>query len=155
MEEVPSEKPIPRYLQPTLSLQTQSSAHSEIERVANSFRTGTFYSVKRLPSNIRPGAVAASKLVNIAESKTSFRDTPYRACVTEKYFTPLQYSRTEYNKIAEIERDEHQHQRITEQSFSRKPFAYASSQVRLKNEEIFGGIDYTFPILGGIYISIE
>eukprot|EP00602_Paraphysomonas_sp_CaronLab_P003943 CAMPEP_0185018454 /NCGR_PEP_ID=MMETSP1103-20130426/1171_1 /TAXON_ID=36769 /ORGANISM="Paraphysomonas bandaiensis, Strain Caron Lab Isolate" /LENGTH=293 /DNA_ID=CAMNT_0027548267 /DNA_START=393 /DNA_END=1274 /DNA_ORIENTATION=+ len=72
----------------------------------------------------------------------------YKANTINHYFTPLSYARTEYNKIAENEREEAQFQRLTTLSFSRKPFTYASSRVRLKNEDIFGNEEYKYPVLG-------
>lgn len=50
--------------------------------------------------------------------------------------------------MAENEREEAQFQRLTTLSFSRKPFTYSSSKVRLKNEDIFGNEEYKYPILG-------
>lgn len=118
-EQTHEEESIPRYQKGTMASQVSSSSHAEVERIANSFRTNSFHSVKKLPSKFKPGAIEASKLRNIANSKISYRDQPYQAEVIKKYFTPLQYSRTEYNKINEIIRSEKLFRRITEQSFSR------------------------------------
>jgi hypothetical protein len=139
---------IPGYLRQTVSSMTTSSCSSESERIAKSFRSGSFYSIKKLPTRLLPGVVDESRKVNIAESLSNKPFAPYKASVVPVYFTPITYSRTEYNKLAENEREEAQFQRLTTLSFSRKPFTYSSSKVRLKNEDIFGNEEYKYPILG-------
>ena len=143
-----SENQIPGYLRHTLSSLTTSACSSESERIMKSFRGGSFYSIKQLPSRLVPGGINESRRVNIAKSLSNKPTNTYRAHIVPTYFTPITYSRTEYNKVAENEREEAQFQRLTTLSFSRKPFTYSSSKVRLKNEDIFGNEEYKYPILG-------
>jgi hypothetical protein len=139
---------VPGYLRQTVSSISTSNCASESERIAKSFRSGTFHSIKKLPSRLVPGGVEESRRVNIAQSLSNKPVTTYKAHTVPVYFTPITYSRTEYNKLAENEREEAQFQRLTTLSFSRKPFTYSSSKVRLKNEDIFGNEEYKYPILG-------
>jgi hypothetical protein len=138
----------PGYLRQTVSSITTSSCSSESERIAKSFRGGSFYSIKKLPARLLPGVIDESRKLNIAESLSNKPLATYKARTVPVYFTPITYSRTEYNKLAENEREEAQFQRLTTLSFSRKPFTYSSSKVRLKNEDIFGNEEYKYPILG-------
>lgn len=144
----PNENQIPGYLRHTLSSLTTSACSTESERIQKSFRSGSFYSIKQLPSRLVPGGINESRRVNIAKSLSNKPTNIYRAHIVPNYFTPITYSRTEYNKVAENEREEAQFQRLTTLSFSRKPFTYSSSKVRLKNEDIFGNEEYKYPILG-------
>lgn len=139
---------VPGYLRQTVSSMSTSSCSSESERITKSFRSGSFYSIKKLPSRLIPGGVDESRKVNIAKSLSEKPVCTYKAHTVPVYFTPITYSRTEYNKLAENEREEAQFQRLTTLSFSRKPFTYSSSKVRLKNEDIFGNEEYKYPILG-------
>jgi hypothetical protein len=139
---------VPGYLRQTVSSISTSNCASESDRIAKSFRSGSFYSIKKLPSRLVPGGVEESRRVNIAQSLSNKPVATYKAHTVPVYFTPITYSRTEYNKLAENEREEAQFQRLTTLSFSRKPFTYSSSKVRLKNEDIFGNEEYKYPILG-------
>jgi hypothetical protein len=139
---------LPRYLNATVASMSMNSANSESDHIAKSFKGGSHYSIKKLPNQFIPGGILESRKVSIANSLAAKPDRIYKPSVTTKYFTPITYSRTEYNKVAENEREEAQFQRLTTLSFSRKPFTYASSRVRLKNEDIFGNEEYKYPILG-------
>jgi hypothetical protein len=139
---------VPRYLSHTLSSSSVNSAAAETERITRSFRSGNFYSIKKLPTKFAPGGVEDARKKNIAKTLSDKPISTYKAKVTASYFTPFTYCRTEYNKLKENEREEAQYQRLTTLSFSRKPFTYASSKVRLKNEDLFGDEEYKFPVLG-------
>ena len=123
-------------------------AAAEAERITRSFRSGNFYSIKKLPTKFAPGGVEDSRKKHIAKTLSNKPSSTYKARITDSYFTPFTYSRTEYNKVKENEREEAQYQRLTTLSFSRKPFTYASSKIRLKNEDLFGDEEYKFPVLG-------
>lgn len=139
---------VPRYLSQTLSSSSVNSAAAETERITRSFRSGNFYSIKKLPTKFTPGGVEETRKKIIAKTLSEKPLNTYKAKVTASYFTPFTYCRTEYNKLKENEREEAQFQRLTTLSFSRKPFTYATSKVRLKNEDLFGDEEYKFPVLG-------
>ena len=66
----------PRFMNQTFS-QTQMAlggSYSEAERVRNSFRTGSFWSLKKLPAKIEPGEV--SKLRTQQTTKNLMRSSP-------------------------------------------------------------------------------
>lgn len=146
-EEAPAS--VPRYLNHTFcSKCSGSSQHAEIERVANSFRSCNFLSLNALPTTIKPGGIEESRRKRISSGRSSKPEHIHRMRVNKDYFTPITYSRDEYMKVAADEKMERHYKQLTSLSFSRKPFTYATSRIRLKNEDIFGDEKYKFPVLG-------
>ena len=139
----------PRYLRHTFSSKSSgSSQHAEIERVANSFRSSNFLSLHALPASLRPGGIEESRRTRISSGRSSKPEHIHRVKTNKEYFSPITYSRDEYMKVAADDKMEQQHKQLTSLSFSRKPFTYATSRIRLKNEDIFGDEKYKFPVLG-------
>lgn len=142
----------PRYLSHTYSSKSSgSSQQAEVERLVNSFNSSNFLSLHKLPSSFRPGAIEESKRKNISSGRSSKPENVYRAerkSIQSGYFTPVTYSRDEYMKATTNDKTERQYKELTSLSFSRKPFTYATSRIRLKNEDIFGDEKYKFPVLG-------
>ena len=119
--------------------------------MVNSFRGSNFLSLHKLPATIKPGAIEESKRKSISSGRSSKPESVYRSqskSVQSGYFTPVTYSRDEYMKVNKNDKTERQYKELTSLSFSRKPFTYATSRIRLKNEDIFGDEKYKFPVLG-------
>lgn len=144
-----------RYLSATFSSRSSgSSQHGEAQRIVSSFGGASFHSLHKLPAQLRPGGVEESRRRNISSGRSAKPEQVQRHQGSSSssggggLFAALSYSRDEYKKTQRDAEAERQFKELTELSFSRKPFTYATSRVRLKNEDIFGNEAYTFPVLG-------
>mmetsp|Transcript_13250 Transcript_13250/g.21699 ORF Transcript_13250/g.21699 Transcript_13250/m.21699 type:complete len:425 (+) Transcript_13250:72-1346(+) len=148
-QELEAKQAMSLYLkQSTISSSNVTNQQDEASRIRNSFSGVHFSSVKTLPSLFKPGAVTESRRVNANNNINSLSDTAPRGkkpVTTNGMFSPLKYKSSEYKKEIADKRENERVKRINGLAFSRKPFTYTSSPLRLKNEDLFGDETYSFP----------
>lgn len=132
----------------TISSSNLTNQQEEASRIRNSFSGVHFTSVKTLPSVLKPGSIAETRRVNAHNNINSIVDSSHRGrkpVTTDGMFSPMRYQSSEYKKEIADKRENERVKRINGLAFSRKPFTYTSSPLRLKNEDLFGDETYSFP----------
>ena len=56
------------YMNPTMASVLPPYLYSEIERVKNSYRTGSYNTIKKLPTRLQPGQIRQTRKQNITEN---------------------------------------------------------------------------------------
>ena len=143
-----SKKRVESFSAPTFSSSIQPSLHSETERVINSYRSGSFCSLKKLPSKLKAGEVESLRIKNICRNRCSNPGDAFKASKVNSYFSPLQYQFSDYSKLETQNKTELEYNNLRMQSFSRKPFSYPSRRIKLKNEDIFEDSNFKYPEIG-------
>ncbi len=152
---------IPHYLKPTFSSTLPPYTHGEIERVTNSFRSGSCWSLKKLPATIKPGEIQYTMNQNTTTNLLPLQRDIMK--ITKKppsktaagLFGEVVHIGTEFTKFNQLERADKEGKRIQMESFCRKPFKVISKQVH-KTEDLFGDANnYTPSILGPSSGSID
>eukprot|EP01032_Pedospumella_encystans_P009879 gene9879-11593_t len=148
-EEVKLDEKQPNYLQPTMASVLPPFLGGETERVRNSYRTGSYNTIKRLPDQIQPGHIRQNRKQHITEnlllnSNNVFKPTSIKR--NEPFHRP-QYIGTDFDKMKNVNRYWQDEERVQTDSLSRKPFVI-TSRIRSKTEDIFHDPEYKFPGMG-------
>ena len=139
---------LPHYSHSTASSQSPAYANSEVEKIKNSYQCGNFSRLRNLPAVLAPGNVQAATTQHIHESRIHKPQKTYQAPVVPRSFSPLVYNHSNYSRPQQLQKEEREYHRLVTESFSRKPFACASSRIRLKNEDLFENETFVYPNLG-------
>ena len=131
--------------QSTVASSNVTCQYEEAARIKNSFSGVHHSSVKSLPRSFKPGAVAECRKKNATNNLNKVEKTKIGRR-DDGLFSPLRYGASEYKKEVADKRESDRVKRIHGLAFSRKPFTYASSPIRLKNEDLFGNETYAFPV---------
>jgi hypothetical protein len=151
----------PHYLKPTFSSTLPPYTHGEIERVTNSFRSGSCWSLKKLPASIKPGEIQYTMNQNTTSNLLPLQRDIMK--ITKKppsktaagLFGEVVHIGTEFTKFNQLEKADKEGKRIQMESFCRKPFKVISKQVH-KTEDLFGDANnYTPSILGPSSGSVD
>ncbi len=141
--------PLPGYLQPTFSSKTTSYLHAEVERVTNSYRTGSFWSLKKLPDKIEPGKIQTLRIKwqndNLAVKSNNF---VVRSSPSSLPSNRLEYIGTDYHKNEFINRQNLEENRLRLEGSSKKAFFPASNRIKDKFEDIFENPNFQYPYMG-------
>jgi len=148
-EEVKLTEKQPNYLQPTMASVLPPFLGGETERVRNSYRTGSYNTIKRLPDQIQPGHIRQNRKQHITEnlllnSNNVFKPTSIKR--NELLHRP-EYIGTDFDKMKNVNRYWQDEERVQTDSLSRKPFVI-TSRIRSKTEDIFHDPEYKFPGMG-------
>jgi hypothetical protein len=95
--------PVPSYMHPTLASVLPPYLQGEVERVQNSYRTGSYNSIKKLPATLQPGQIRETRKHQITEnlllnSNTVFKPSSNR---NEPFQRP-EYIGTDYDKMKNL-----------------------------------------------------
>ena len=125
--------PHPGYLRPTLA-QTMAvdPQFVESQRIQNSYRSHTWWSVKQLPDTIEPGSVQAEMKTHALKNQlgSMFTSGPegvgihsFKVGGTKtQYFNPLSYIPNDFDKPNLLRKAQLEEERNLNASFSKKPF---------------------------------
>ena len=130
------------YLNPTFSSSVQPTAFGVTERVINSYRTGSYLSLKKLPNKLSPDEVETSRIANINYNRVVRPEQAFKGAKGGDYFHPLKYQYSDFGKSESLNKLDEEFKNLRIQSFSRKPFRYSSSRLKLKHEDIFEDSNY-------------
>jgi len=139
----------PHYLNPTFASTMPPYLHGEVERVANSFRSGSMWTLKKLPVKIQAGSISNSRRENMIQNVvTKVKEKPKMKMDPTGCFTPVTHIATVYEKDKWIQKCEADDERVRIEAFSRKPFMTTNRFVH-KCEDSFGErAAYPLNILG-------
>jgi len=148
-EEIKSEEKLANYMQPTMASVLPPFLCGEVERVRNSYRTGSYNSIKTLPDQIQPGSLRQTRKQHITEnllinSNNVFKPSSIKR--NEPFHRP-EYIGTDFDKMKNLNKYWVDEEKIQTDSLSRKPFVI-TSRVRSKTEDIFHDPEYRFPGMG-------
>lgn len=149
---------VPSYLMPTVSSTLPPYQHGEVERIRNSYSTGSCWTIKKLPNKLEPGTVQSIRKKHTVEN----------LILTEKYnfkpstrlrdfaFHPHTHITMNYEKASYINKHAVDAEKVRTDSYSRKPFV-VSSRIRFKFEDIFDNPNFVYPNMGpgGVKADIE
>lgn len=147
--EIKNEEKLASYMQPTMASVLPPFLCGEVERVRNSYRTGSFNTIKKLPSQIRPGHIRQTRKQQITEnllisSNNVFKPTSIKK--NEPFHRP-EYIGTDFEKMKNLNKILMEEEKVQTDSLSRKPFV-TTSRIRSKTEDIFHDPEYRFPGMG-------
>ena len=138
---------IPSYAGPTLASSRPDCANDELDRIRNSYRTGSCYSLKNLPSKLKSGAVSKLRQERILDNRMSsgIRKDPPK--FQSGYFRPFEYQYSDYDKARMSEKNEEAEKQIQRTSTGRRPFSIPN-RMKSKLEDAFGDTEYQVPYMG-------
>jgi len=119
----------PRYLQPTFAsaLMPISTNYGEGERVRNSFLSGSFWSLKKLPSKLEAGEVNTIRRehtsTNLLKKKKKAVKANGQGAWGGPLDIPIPYYGTPMDRADDIKRENTEQEKLRIDSFSRKPFS--------------------------------
>ena len=125
----------PRFMNPTFSgaQPARSGGYNEAERVRNSFRTGSFWTLKKLPAQIEPGEISKQRKVQTSQNLVVRPDhakllsfSGPLSCRAEKYIG------TEFNKPDLLRKLRVDEEKYRSDAFSRRVFTVPASQASHK-----------------------
>jgi hypothetical protein len=129
---------VPRYLLSTTASSLPPYLHSESERVRNSYRTGSYSSLKKLPDKLQCGQIDLHRKQQVIDNLITLPEHTFRpaaTCKTQTTFQPFHHVGSDYNKEAMMKKDLIEEEKIRIDSYARKPFV-TSSRIRSKYEEM-------------------
>lgn len=148
--DIPPSAPVPHYLTPTFSSNLPPYLHGEVERVTNSFRSGSMWTLKKLPVKLEAGAITNSRRENMTHNLVP-KPKAQPAKVKKDpmgCFAPVTHIGTVYEKDKWIQKCQADDERVRIEAFSRKPFMTTNRFVH-KCEDSFGErAAYPLNILG-------
>lgn len=133
------------YMHPTVSSSLPAYLHGEIERVRNSYRTATFWSVKKLPDKLEPGEVLKMRRQHVVDNLVQTSANVFRPASllrAHDFGYPLHHG-TDYDKLENLHKIAVEEEKMRIDSYSRKPFV-VSSRNRAKFEDIFND-EFQYP----------
>ena len=81
----------PRYLKKTFASLIPEGEMVEFDRIRSSFRTGSWSSIKKLPAELKSGAIQNRRKLDIIENRLRKPDNVASFPSSQKYFTNLSY----------------------------------------------------------------
>lgn len=137
------------YMAPTMASVLPPYLCGEVERVRNSYRTGSYNSIKQLPTNLQAGQIRQTRKQHITEnllinSNNVFK--PASVLKNEPFHKP-EYIGTDFEKMKNLHKYLLDEEKVQTDSLSRKPFVI-QSRIRAKTEDIFHDPEYRFPGMG-------
>eukprot|EP01039_Chlorochromonas_danica_P007112 gene7112-7864_t len=140
---------IPSYLLPTVSSTLPPYQHGEIERIRNSYRTGSCCTIKKLPNALQSGAIQSLRKKQIVENLILAHEQPFKPSsrLKDHVFTPHSHITMNYDKTSYINKHVVEEEKVRTDSYSRKPFV-VSSRIRFKFEDIFDNPNFVYPNMG-------
>jgi hypothetical protein len=142
----------------TVSSNLPPYQHGEIERIRNSYSTGTFRTIKKLPNCMETNAVQCISKKYTLENRILTCEKNFKPASRLKAhdFHPQRHITMNYEKGSYINQYVVEEEKIRTDSYSRKPFV-VSERIRGKFEDIFGNPNYAYPKMGpgGIKIDLE
>lgn len=149
---------IPSYLLPTVSSTLPPYQHGEIERIRNSYRTGSCCTIKKLPNTLQSGAIQSLRKKQIVENLILAHEQPFKPSsrLKDHVFTPHSHITMNYDKTNYINKHVVEEEKVRTDSYSRKPFV-VSSRIRFKFEDIFDNPNFVYPNMGpgGLKVPME
>jgi len=142
-----------RYANPTFVSSLPKYERGESERIKNSFKRGSMYNIRNLPTKLAPGNVDNNKHLQIASNLASKPSSTYRANVLPHTFSKLAYQYNEYDKEQDLHKCNIEEERVKVDCWSRKPFT-TTARAKLKHEEVFKDANYKFPESYGEYKGV-
>jgi hypothetical protein len=142
-------KPPPSYTKPTMASVLPPYLCGEVERVRNSYRTGSYCSIKRLPVNLASGQIRQTRKQHITENLLINSNNVFKpaSILRNELFQRPEYIGTDYDKMKNLHKYLQDEEKVQTDSLSRKPFVI-QSRIRSKTEDIFHDPEYRFPDMG-------
>lgn len=145
-QQLPPQQPTAGYLRSTFASSLPTFCeHREVERVTNSFHSGSCWSLKKLPSQIAPGKIHLS----MHKNATSNLLPTVKPIPSENQSKKYGYYKAEdFYKNRIVENNHLEEGRIVTETFCRKPFITSSRQIHF-TEDLFGeSCSYPTSLLG-------
>jgi uncharacterized protein YozE (UPF0346 family) len=142
-----------RYATPTFVSSLPKYERGESERIKNSFKRGSMYNIRNLPTKLAPGNVDTNKHMQIAANLASKPTSTYKANVLPHSFSKLAYQYNDYDKEQDLHKCNIEEERVKVDCWSRKPFT-TTARAKLKHEEVFKDANYKFPESYGEYKGV-
>jgi hypothetical protein len=103
-EQKPPEPP-KNYMNPTMASVLPPYLCGEVERVRNSYRTGSYNSIKKLPTNIQPGQIRQTRKQHITENLLINSNNVFKpAANRNEPFHKPEYVGTDFDKMKNMHR---------------------------------------------------
>lgn len=138
----------PRYLNPTVSSNTVGYRNAEVECIANSYRAGSYCSLKKLPDKIAAGEICQQKLRLTSENLFAKPSSEFVVRTNSTKITDFDYMGTDYQKFDDLKRNRQEENRLRIEGNSKKPFVPSSCKIKDRYEDMFENIGYRFPYMG-------
>lgn len=95
--------PLANYMQPTMASVLPPYLQGEIERVRNSYRTGSYNSIKRLPTSLLPGQIRENRKQHITENLLLNSTNVFKpSSIKNEPFQRPEYIGTDYDKMKNL-----------------------------------------------------
>lgn len=137
------------YMTPTMASVLPPYLCGEVERVKNSYRTGSYNSIKKLPTNLEAGQIRQTRKQHITENLLINSNNVFKpsSILKNEPFHKPEYIGTDFDKMKNLHKYVQDEEKIQTDSLSRKPFVI-QSRIRAKTEDIFHDPEYRFPGMG-------
>ena len=141
--------PPPLYMRQTFSGAQPAGANNfaEADRVRNSFRSGSLWSVKKLPKSMKSGEVTKERLKQTKTNLTTVKPVKHLAEPGPLSIRAEKYVGTSYDKVDTLHKLDVDEKKFQMEFFSRKPFSIPVGSSKVKSD---GFIDPDFGPGGGI-----
>jgi hypothetical protein len=140
---------VPRYQRPTFASELPISSNMERERLVTSFGIGSCHEIRRLPTKLRAGEIASKRTENISKNRAAGPLSVHRPSYTKKYFRPLEYQYSDYEKFSEKEKNEIDTDQLKTMALNRKPFVIPRAlPLKIRSEDIFTDREFRVADMG-------
>lgn len=137
--------PVPNYLTPTFASALPPYSQIEIERINNSFRTGSCWAIKKLPHKFAPGNVQNARRENTINNLLKTKKDHF-LCQLDPILNQNQHHiGTDYDAQKKLIKLQKEEEKMAIDEFCRKPFTIPLG-MKLKYEDSYGNPDYSYPV---------
>jgi hypothetical protein len=138
-------EPVPNYLTPTFASALPPYSHIEVERINNSFRTGSCWAIKKLPHKFAPGNVQTSRRQNTINNLLKTKKDHFLCQLDPILGKNTHHIGTDYDAQKKLIKFQKEEEKMAIDEFCRKPFTIPLG-VKQKYEDSYGNPDYSYPV---------
>ena len=134
----------PNYLKQTFCSTLPSTSYEEVDRIRNSFRTGSYWSIKKLPSKFAAGNINNIRKHHTQQNLSEKPENVFHTVATKSFvgnergcFEQTKYVSLDYEKVADLHKGNVQAELNQVDSLGRRPFK-TKMRAPIKSEDQFG-----------------
>jgi len=134
----------PNYLKQTFCSTLPSTSYEEVSRIRNSFRTGSYWSIKKLPSKFAAGSVNNLRKHYTQQNLLEKPENVFHTVATKSFignergcFEQTKYVSLDYEKVSDLNKGNIQAEMNDIEAVGRRPFK-TKMRAPIKSEDQFG-----------------
>lgn len=134
----------PNYLKQTFCSTLPSTSYEEVDRIRNSFRTGSYWSIKKLPSKFAAGSISNLRKRHTQQNLLEKPEDVFHTVSSKSFvgnergcFEQTKYVSSDYGKLSDLHKGAVQAETNEIDAVGRRPFK-TKMRAPIKSEDQFG-----------------